>query len=459
MKDDIPNDEKANEILEQGILMQKEIILNYEMFLEIISKIGDIRLYNSVIAKKEQSESHRETFQKHLLTIKEASKETISAPLSSDNEGIEDIDHTMVVIPTTDVFESLINTPVTYYGSVDGTSVKIETTFLEDGFCHLPQKSDVPDYAKYAYNVLYKASECIQRAATEVKYYLINKYMYDFNNCIREFLTLIGLKENLSINLKNYISQNNFNINDFDTASIIKHILRWTYYVKFNEAIKLQITEDELASIKASMTEQKETELLKRQNTQTEQKETIIIKREDVIVLSGIRACTNKAHKVIEKNAKVLVQKNNGFAFEVVPISYCQECHNYIMLYSDFDQIDGKILCNVRDMRRNSSNNNTYEQQMSYETSESIMHRYGYNVNAASNLSSQERTAILAKLVNNKVLTRSQICSHLEYLIRRNQHKKNMTMAISKWNSDLKFIRKYKPEGDSGIFIKNITIK
>lgn len=60
----------------------------------------------------------------------------------------------------------------------------------------------------------------------------------------------------------------------------------------------------------------------------------------------------------------------------------------------------------------------------------------GYNVNQQANLSQVQRWGILEIAVDEKIMTRMEICSHIDYLIKRSKNKKNFDLAISKWKAD-----------------------
>lgn len=81
---------------------------------------------------------------------------------------------------------------------------------------------------------------------------------------------------------------------------------------------------------------------------------------------------------------------------------------------------------------------------MYHLNSESILHKVGYNVSDKENLSQEERRNILKNIIESGLLTRSQVSSHLDYLIRRSKGQKRLRRAIEKWTSDRKFISELK---------------
>lgn len=182
-----------------------------------------------------------------------------------------------------------------------------------------------------------------------------------------------------------------------------------------------------------------------------------IINKADVIVLSGVRRCTNRGHHIEDIAARITLKSDGNTFVNIVPVSHCQECQRYTMLSSDYKNLNGKPVCVVKDLSGKTISNPSDE--FLFESSEHIMHKYGYNVRFGNGLSAFDRQQILVKLIRNKILTRSQICEHLEYCIRRNGSRSNMENAIDKWKADLKFVLNYKPSQNSNVDIQSITIK
>lgn len=75
---------------------------------------------------------------------------------------------------------------------------------------------------------------------------------------------------------------------------------------------------------------------------------------------------------------------------------------------------------------------------------ESILMQYGYNVSQTKGLSFVKRQKILAVIIDNKVLSKSEIISYLDFFIRQRSGMSNMELAISKWEADREFVENYK---------------
>lgn len=125
------------------------------------------------------------------------------------------------------------------------------------------------------------------------------------------------------------------------------------------------------------------------------------------------------------------------------PALYCNSCDRLFILESDFKKLEseGIILCQIitEDYWQKQIDNKMY-----HLNSESILHKVGYNVSDKENLSQEERRNILKNIIESGLLTRSQVSSHLDYLIRRSKGQKRLQRAIEKWTSDRKFISELK---------------
>ena len=75
---------------------------------------------------------------------------------------------------------------------------------------------------------------------------------------------------------------------------------------------------------------------------------------------------------------------------------------------------------------------------------ESILMQYGYSVSQTEGLSATNRRKILAVIIDNKILSKSEIISYLDFFINQRSSLWNMTNAISKWEADREFVENYK---------------
>lgn len=163
---------------------------------------------------------------------------------------------------------------------------------------------------------------------------------------------------------------------------------------------------------------------------------------QQVLVMVNTFHCTNNNHilKDILIVIKIITPNGNIKKIEY-PGAYCATCQRYYILNKDFLEIKkiGIPVCRVVDV---------YHKQTSDEfnnslNEESLLHILGYNVNAQIGLTQERRWQILEKIVDADILTKNEICSHLDYLINRSKHNSLMNNAIAKWKIDREHISQY----------------
>ena len=90
---------------------------------------------------------------------------------------------------------------------------------------------------------------------------------------------------------------------------------------------------------------------------------------------------------------------------------------------------------------------------------ESELHSMGYNVNKLDNLSDTQRKKILATIIDLNLLKKSEVDSHLSYLIRRSENINKYRDAVAKWKKDREYILNYKKSFASTYNIATIIKK
>ena len=75
---------------------------------------------------------------------------------------------------------------------------------------------------------------------------------------------------------------------------------------------------------------------------------------------------------------------------------------------------------------------------------ESILMQFGYTVSQEEGLSASRRQKILAVMIDNKVLSKSEIISYLDFFISQRHYQSKFELAISKWEMDREFVRGYR---------------
>ena len=178
----------------------------------------------------------------------------------------------------------------------------------------------------------------------------------------------------------------------------------------------------------------------------------------DVIVLSNINYCTHKGHSVNDVIAHIPTFTPDGkIKYIDMNLTYCNQCDKYIMLKSDFKSISGIIACEVVDETTSYNYNNSDTIEISQ--SESVLYKYGYNVKTKENISDKQRHLILAAVIESSILTRDQICSHLDTLIERGSKIDKWKLATQKWIQDRQYVKKYNSTHLPEVLFEKVILK
>lgn len=198
--------------------------------------------------------------------------------------------------------------------------------------------------------------------------------------------------------------------------------------------------------------------VLQNNHTQSVKPKDTNIAFTDVIVLSNINHCVHKGHDVFDVLAHIPTFTPEGkVEYITMSLAYCSKCDKYIMLKTDFKSISSIIACEVIDdtISYNYSNSDAIE----ISQSESILYKYGYNVKTKENISDKQRHLILASVIESGILTREQVCSHLDTLIDRGSKIEKWQLATQKWMQDRQYVKKYNSSHLPEILLKKVVLK
>lgn len=178
----------------------------------------------------------------------------------------------------------------------------------------------------------------------------------------------------------------------------------------------------------------------------------------DFVVKTDIYKCKNKGHNIEEITAVIYCLLASGDIIEKnVMAGYCLECDVYYILNKEFENLknDCQLLCRVIDNSIPNVKGVGYYSQLK-ETS--VLKQYGYNTNQIEGLTKVQRQTILEFILCSKILSKTEICAHLDWLIEsRSYDTEKFSCAIDKWKMDRKFIEEYKITNERKIVVKNIT--
>ena len=158
----------------------------------------------------------------------------------------------------------------------------------------------------------------------------------------------------------------------------------------------------------------------------------------DLIVFKSLSAisCNLKGHFV--ENCTIEVARLNSDNAILLPIHHCKNCGRLFIgneTLKQYEKVWGKLCINTRDDRCAANNSDFY-------TSESPLHKLGYNV-IAGEFSEKERQALLVKIYERKWLTLFEIQRDIEKAIRIFEYRSRYQAAVKKWQTDLYFITEY----------------
>lgn len=176
-----------------------------------------------------------------------------------------------------------------------------------------------------------------------------------------------------------------------------------------------------------------------------EQEADIDIEPKDFLVRTGIQGCSKKNHRISDISASLkIMNKNAGIKTVRIPAIYCDTCRRYYILEHDYRKLikQGVPICKIITVE-------TLEGIQSGRiqlNDESLLHSLGYNVNAQEGLSHLQRQKLLGIIINEKIMTKAEVLSHLDYLIRRSAGTPRLDNARTKWETDRQFVARLKAD-------------
>ena len=163
----------------------------------------------------------------------------------------------------------------------------------------------------------------------------------------------------------------------------------------------------------------------------------------DFVVRGNVFKCMHNKHKIDNVVARINID-NDGKTQQIkISAGYCSQCKTYFILDSTYQGLKkkGMILCRVTDEKNYMKGSHINGTQLAQE---SMLMQYGYNVSQTEGLSATGRQKILAVIIDNRIMAKSEIISYLDFFINQRSSLNNMGIAISKWEADREFVENYK---------------
>ena len=178
-------------------------------------------------------------------------------------------------------------------------------------------------------------------------------------------------------------------------------------------------------------------------NRKEEKKDIVQIGVKDFVVKGNTFKCMHSKHKIENIDASIAIDKEGKKYFVDVSAGHCSQCNVYFIMDSTFQKLkkQGIILCRISDEKSYYKGGVVNGMHLAQE---SILMQYGYNVSQTEGLSELKRQKILAVIIDNNVLSKSEIISYLDFFINQRKSSSKMGIAISKWEADREFVENYK---------------
>lgn len=219
------------------------------------------------------------------------------------------------------------------------------------------------------------------------------------------------------------------------------------YYKRFQDIVKVEAYKKEIEDI-AKRVHKREKEIKSIQSVVKQgtlkKKQCRQINIKDFVVRTAAFKCMHKHHTIENIDAVVDVHEDDGKKHSVkITAGYCTQCNIYFIMDSVYRNLkrQGIILCRITDEKTYLKGGFMNGAKLAQE---SILMQYGYNVSQMEGLSATRRQKILAVIIDNKVLSKNEIISYLDFFIRQHGRRSNMELAVAKWEDDRDFVEHYR---------------
>ena len=187
----------------------------------------------------------------------------------------------------------------------------------------------------------------------------------------------------------------------------------------------------------------------------------VVIKTGDFLTRHNLQNCMTNHHSMEDITAQIRMVDKSGTEFDYdVPAIRCDTCGKLFLLETEYQKIQTKgiPLCAIVENEYWKSKNDKNKPWAETDAKGSVMYVHGYNVSMVNNLSPMQRHAILKTLIQDEILTKGQILSHLDMLIKRAENIPILQKAKEKWIMDRNYITQYDNNTET-ILANSITHK
>lgn len=163
----------------------------------------------------------------------------------------------------------------------------------------------------------------------------------------------------------------------------------------------------------------------------------------DFVVRANVFKCMHNKHKIDNVVAMINIDDNGKRKQIKITAGYCSQCKIYFIMDSTYQNLKkkGMVLCRVSDEKNYMKSGYINGMKLAQE---SLLMQYGYNVSQTEGLTDIGRQKILAVIIDNKIMSKSEIISYIDFFISQRSSNSRMEVAISKWEADREFVENYK---------------
>ncbi len=137
-----------------------------------------------------------------------------------------------------------------------------------------------------------------------------------------------------------------------------------------------------------------------------------------------------------------VIDRNGNIRKYLVPMALCEKCGLYYMLKETYKDLKSKgiIRCQIMTYEQFASEG-FYDGDFDKWRDKGPLKLWGYSVDASSNLSEEQRHAVLEDIIDCEAMTKDAVLSYLDFFVRLNSGR---GLFVEKWKDDRRYIADYK---------------
>ena len=163
----------------------------------------------------------------------------------------------------------------------------------------------------------------------------------------------------------------------------------------------------------------------------------------DFVVRANVFKCMHNKHKIDNVVAMINIDDHGKRKQIKISAAYCSQRKTYFIMDSTYQNLKkkGMVWWRVTDEKNYMKSGYINGMKLAQE---SLLMQYGYNVSQTEGLTATGRQKILAVIIDNKIMSKSEIISYIDFFISQRSSNSRMEVAISKWEADREFVENYK---------------